>query len=78
MSSRKPEGAGRDDFFQLYELLHRRTAREVEAEPGWEDAKEAFDRLLTDATQKVERYQLRFPSVVGHRKLVDLMKDLQH
>jgi hypothetical protein len=52
--------AGRDDFFQLYELLNSRTAREVEAEPGWEDAKEVFDRLRTDATQKVERYQLRF------------------
>jgi hypothetical protein len=52
--------AGRGDFFQLYELLSSRTAREVEAEPGWEDAKEVFDRLRTDATQKVERYQLRF------------------
>ncbi len=52
--------AGRDDFFQLYELLNSRTAREVEAEPGWEDTKEVFDRLRADATQKVERYQLRF------------------
>jgi hypothetical protein len=52
--------ASRDDFFQLYELLHSRTAREVEAEPGWEDAKEVFDRLRADAAQKVERYQLRF------------------
>jgi hypothetical protein len=52
--------ASRDDFFQLYELLNSRTAREVEAEPGWEDAKEVFDKLRTDATQKVERYQLRF------------------
>jgi hypothetical protein len=52
--------ASRDDFFQLYELLHSRTAGEVEAEPGWEDAKEVFDRLRTDSTQKVERYQLRF------------------
>ena len=50
----------RDDFFQLYELLNSRTAREVEAEPGWEDAKGLFDQLRTDATQKVERYQLRF------------------
>jgi len=52
--------ASRDDFFQLYELLHSRTAGEIEAEPGWEDAKEVFDRLRADATQKVERYQLRF------------------
>lgn len=52
--------ASRDDFFQLYELLHSRTASEVEAESGWEDAKEVFDQLRADATQKVERYQLRF------------------
>jgi hypothetical protein len=52
--------ASRDDFFQLYEQLNSRTAREVETEPGWEDAKEIFDRLRADATQKVERYQLRF------------------
>jgi hypothetical protein len=52
--------ASRDDFFQLYELLHSRTAREVEAEPGWGDVKEVFDLLRADATQKVERYQLRF------------------
>ena len=52
--------ASRDDFFQLYELLSSRTSREVEAEAGWEDAKEVFDRLRADATQKVERYQLRF------------------
>jgi hypothetical protein len=52
--------ASRDDFFQLYELLHSRTAGEIETEPGWEDAKEVFDQLRADATQKVERYQLRF------------------
>lgn len=52
--------AGRDDFFQLYELLHSRGANEVEVEPGWEGAKEVFDRLRADATQKVERYQLHF------------------
>jgi hypothetical protein len=52
--------ASRDDFFQLYELLHSRAAREVEAEAGWEDAKEVFARLRDDATQKVERYQLHF------------------
>jgi hypothetical protein len=52
--------ASRNDFFQLYELLNSRTASEVEAEPGWEDSKEVFDQLRADATQKVERYQLRF------------------
>jgi hypothetical protein len=52
--------ASRDDFFQLYELLHSRAARDVEAETGLEDAKEIFARLRDDATQKVERYQLHF------------------
>jgi hypothetical protein len=52
--------ASRDDFFQLYEQLHGRTAAEVEAEPGWEEAKEVFDQLRADAAQKVERYQHRF------------------
>ena len=52
--------ASRDDFFQLYELLNSRTAGEIEAEPGWENVKEVFDQLRADATQKVERYQLRF------------------
>jgi hypothetical protein len=52
--------ASRDDFFQLFEMLHSRTAGEIEAEPGWEDAKAVFDQLRADATQKVERYQLRF------------------
>jgi hypothetical protein len=52
--------ASRNDFFQLYELLNSRMAREVEAEPSWEDAKEVFDQLRADAAQKVERYQLRF------------------
>jgi hypothetical protein len=52
--------ASRDDFFQLYELLNSRTASEVEAEPGWEGAKEVFDQLRADAAQKIERYQLHF------------------
>jgi hypothetical protein len=52
--------ASRDDFFQLYEMLNGRTAGEVEAEPGWEDVKEVFDRLRAAAAQRVERYQLRF------------------
>jgi hypothetical protein len=52
--------ANRDDFFQLYELLQSRAAREVEAESGWESAAEVFARLRDDATQKVERSQLHF------------------
>jgi hypothetical protein len=61
--------ANRDDFFQLYELLQSRAAREVEAESGWESAAEVFARLRDDATQKVERSQLHF--------LEDLIKLVQ-
>jgi len=52
--------AGRDDFFQLYELLNSRVAAEVENEAGYEDAREVFARLRADATKKVERYQVQF------------------
>jgi hypothetical protein len=52
--------ASRDDFFQLYDLLHSRMASEVEAEPGYAAAREVFERLRQDATRKVERYQLHF------------------
>jgi hypothetical protein len=52
--------AERDDFFQLYELLHSRMCSDVEAEPGYEEAREAFARLRADATHKVERSQLNF------------------
>jgi hypothetical protein len=51
---------GRDDFFQLYELLNSRTAAELEAEAGYEGVQEVFTRLREDATRKVERYQLHF------------------
>ena len=52
--------AERDDFFQLYELLHSRMCSDVEAEPGYEDASEVFAHLRTDATRKVEHSQLNF------------------
>lgn len=52
--------AGRDDFFQLYELLNSRTATDVENEAGYEGAREVFARLREDATKKVERYQVQF------------------
>jgi len=52
--------AGRDDFFQLYELLRSRIAAEVEAEPGYEAVREVFERLRQDAERKVERSQLHF------------------
>jgi hypothetical protein len=52
--------AGRDDFFQLYDLLNSRTATDVENEAGYEGAREVFARLRADATKKVERYQVQF------------------
>jgi hypothetical protein len=52
--------AERDDFFQLYELLHSRLCSDVEAEPGYAEAREVFARLRADATHKVERSQLNF------------------
>ena len=52
--------ASRDDFFELYELLHSRTCGEVEAEAGWEEVKEVFASLRDDAIRKVERSQSTF------------------
>lgn len=52
--------AGRDDFFQLYELLNSRMAADVEAESGYEQVREVFDRLRADAEKKVEHYQVHF------------------
>ena len=52
--------AGRDDFFQLYELLHSRLATEVESEAGWEGVGDVFERLREDVTRKIERYQAQF------------------
>ena len=52
--------AGRDDFFQLYELLHSTMAAEVEAELGSETVREVFECLRQDTERKVERSQLHF------------------
>jgi hypothetical protein len=52
--------ASRDDFFQLYELLHSRMASEVEAEPEYAAVREIFEQLRQDATRKVERSQAHF------------------
>jgi hypothetical protein len=52
--------AERDDFFQLYELLHSRMCSDVEAEPGYEEVREVFATLRADATRKVERSQVNF------------------
>ncbi len=52
--------AGRDDFFQLYELLHSKMASDVEAEPGYNAAPEVFEDLRQDVERKVGRYQLHF------------------
>ena len=51
---------GRDDFFELYELLQSRACSEMEAEAGCEEARDIFHGLRDDATRKVERSQLSF------------------
>ncbi len=52
--------AGRDDFFQLGELLSSRMAADVEVEAGYEGIREVFERLRADTARKVERYQVQF------------------
>ena len=52
--------AGRDDFFQLYDLLNSRAATDVENEAGYEGAREVFARLREDTSKKVGRYQVQF------------------
>jgi hypothetical protein len=52
--------AGRDDFFQLDELLSSRVAADVEAEPGYEDMREVFERLREDTARKIDRYRVQF------------------
>ena len=51
---------GRDDFFELYELLQSRACSEMEDEAGCEEARDIFHGLRDDATRKVERSQLSF------------------
>ncbi len=52
--------AGRDDFFQLDELLSSRLAADVEAEAGYEGMREVFESLREDTARKIERYQVQF------------------
>jgi hypothetical protein len=52
--------AGRDDFFQLDELLDSRVAADVEAEPGYEDIREVFERLREDTARQIDRYRVQF------------------
>ena len=61
--------AGRDDFFQLSELLNSKLATEAQAEVGDKTLKAVFDALRKDVDQKVERYQLHFLEDFG--KLVE-------
>jgi len=52
--------AGRDDFFQLDELLKSRMAGDVEEEAGLKASVEFLDRLRTYADEQVERYRVEF------------------
>ena len=61
--------AGRDDFFQLDELLNSRMAQDVEGEAGYEGVAEVFERLRRDAAAKINRYQVQF--LEDFRRLVE-------
>lgn len=52
--------AGRDDFFQLDELLKSRMAADVAEESGLKASVEFLDRLRTYADEQVERYRVDF------------------
>ncbi len=52
--------AGRNDFFQLDELLKSKMARDVEEEVGLKDGAEFLDQLRTYADEQVERYRIQF------------------
>jgi hypothetical protein len=50
--------AGRDDFFQLDELLRSKVAEEVEKEAGLKDTAAYLEKLRKYAAAQVERYRL--------------------
>ncbi len=52
--------AGRDDFFQVDELLKTKLATDVENEPGLAACKEPFDQLRAYADEQVEQYRIAF------------------
>ncbi len=52
--------AGRDDFFQVDELLKTKLATDVENEPGLAACKEPFEQLRTYADEQVEQYRIAF------------------
>ena len=52
--------AGRDDFFQIDELLKSRMAGDVAEEDGLKASVESLDRLRTYADEQVERYRVEF------------------
>ncbi len=52
--------AGRNDFFQLDELLKSKMARDVEEEVGLQEGIEFLDQLRTYADEQVERYRIQF------------------
>jgi len=61
--------AGRDDFFQLDELLSSRMAEDVECEAGYEGIREVFERLRQDTARKVDHYRVQF--LEDFRRLVE-------
>ena len=52
--------AGRNDFFQLDELLKSKMAQDVEEEVGLKDGAEFLEQLRIYADEQVERYRIQF------------------
>ncbi|MCE2432245.1 MAG: hypothetical protein J4F29_04855 [Candidatus Latescibacteria bacterium] len=52
--------AGRNDFFQLDELLKSKMAQDVEEEMGLKDGAEFLEQLRIYADEQVERYRIQF------------------
>ena len=52
--------AGRDDFFQLDELLKSKMADDVQKEAGLKACKEVFEQLRIYANEQVELYRIEF------------------
>lgn len=56
---------GRNDFFQLDELLKSKMAQDVEDEAGLKDGAEFLAQLRTYADEQVERYRIQFIEDLG-------------
>lgn len=67
------QSAGRNDFFQLDELLKSKTVEDIEKEAGLKACGEYLNQLRTYADKQVEHYRLEFiEDLTARAKEVDL------